>query len=142
MGKRLLVPMDGSEQAAHALRFGLKEFPSSDITVLYVINPIDTGFSPQASLPGYAEEWYKRAEGIAEDIFLEADDVAAEYDRGVDTETVVGRPAHEIVDFAVDNEFDQIVMGSHGRTGVSRILLGSVAESVVRRSPLPVTIVR
>jgi nucleotide-binding universal stress UspA family protein len=142
MGKRLLIPMDGSEQAVHALLFGLKEFPSSDITILHVINPMDTGFSPQASLPGYAEEWYKHAEETADEIFAEADDIAAEFDRGVDTDQVVGRPAREIVTYAKDNDVDQIVMGSHGRAGVSRILLGSVAESVVKRSPIPVTVVR
>jgi nucleotide-binding universal stress UspA family protein len=46
------------------------------------------------------------------------------------------------VDYAAEHDIDHIVVGSHGRTGASRILLGSVAETVARRSPVPVTIVR
>jgi len=55
---------------------------------------------------------------------------------------VVGRPAREITDELESGEYDHVVMGSHGRSGVSRILLGSVAETVLRRSPVPVTVVR
>lgn len=51
---------------------------------------------------------------------------------------LVGNPAKEIVEFAKRNDIDLIVMGSHGVTGLARILLGSVAEGVVRRSPAPV----
>ena len=50
--------------------------------------------------------------------------------------------ARTIVEHAKDDGFDHIVMGSHGRSGVSRILLGSVAEKVVRSSTVPVTVVR
>jgi nucleotide-binding universal stress UspA family protein len=55
---------------------------------------------------------------------------------------VVGRPAREIVDYADENDIDHVVMGSHGRSGVSRIVLGSVAENVVRKSSVPVTVAR
>jgi len=54
----------------------------------------------------------------------------------------VGRPTKVIVEYADDHDIDQIVMGSHGRSGMSRILLGSVAEIVVRRASVPVTVVR
>ncbi|MFB6177175.1 MAG: universal stress protein, partial [Halobaculum sp.] len=60
----------------------------------------------------------------------------------VETDTAVGRPASAIVEYAETNEVDHLVLGSHGRTGVSRLLLGSNAEKVVRRSPVPVTVVR
>jgi nucleotide-binding universal stress UspA family protein len=56
--------------------------------------------------------------------------------------TEIGRPSRAIVEYAEEHDIDHIVMGSHGRSGVTRILLGSVAETVVRRSPVPVTIVR
>jgi len=68
--------------------------------------------------------------------------LAADSDADLETERTVGDPAREIVDYAEDHEIDQIVMGSHGRTGATRLLLGSVAELVVRRSPVPVTVVR
>ncbi len=54
----------------------------------------------------------------------------------------VGRPTKVIVEYADEHDINQIVMGSHGRSGMSRILLGSVAEIVVRRASVPVTVVR
>jgi nucleotide-binding universal stress UspA family protein len=51
-------------------------------------------------------------------------------------------PAHEIAQIAADLEADLVVVGTHGRTGISRLLLGSVAESVVRLAPCPVFVVR
>jgi nucleotide-binding universal stress UspA family protein len=56
----------------------------------------------------------------------------------VTTETLFGAPAQELVAYARRAAIDLIVMGTHGRTGVSRALLGSVAEAVVRRAPCPV----
>jgi nucleotide-binding universal stress UspA family protein len=47
-----------------------------------------------------------------------------------------------IVTYADENDVDHVVLGSHGRKGLTRVLLGSVAEAVVRRSPVPVTVVR
>jgi len=63
-------------------------------------------------------------------------------DRAVERELLAGRPATEIVECAAERDTDQIVMGSHGRDGAARLLLGSVSETVVRRSPVPVTVVR
>ena len=78
----------------------------------------------------------------AESLLESARSVAEERDATVSTETVRGTPARRIVEFAEEEGVDQIVIGSHGRSGVSRVLLGSVAEQVVRRSPVPVTVVR
>jgi nucleotide-binding universal stress UspA family protein len=50
----------------------------------------------------------------------------------------LGTPSEEIVNYADEHEIDLIVMGTHGRTGVARVLLGSVAEKVVRKAPCPV----
>jgi nucleotide-binding universal stress UspA family protein len=55
---------------------------------------------------------------------------------------VSGDPANEIVAYAEETDVDHIVVGSHGRSGLSRVLLGSTAEKVVRRSPVPVTVVK
>lgn len=60
----------------------------------------------------------------------------------IQTEIKTGEAARTIVEYIDDNSIDHIVIGSHGRKGVSRVLLGSVAEKVARRSPTPVTIVR
>lgn len=55
---------------------------------------------------------------------------------------LAGEPVEEIVAFAIQEQVDMIVMGSHGRTGLSRLLMGSVAEGVVRHAPCPVLIVK
>jgi len=70
-----------------------------------------------------------------------ADD--AEFDSSrVDIVTREGRPADESIALADTDEIDQVVMGSRGLSGVKRLLLGSVAETVVRRATVPVNIVR
>ena len=51
---------------------------------------------------------------------------------------LIGNPAEKIVEFAIEKGADLIVMGTHGNTGMTRVLMGSVAEGVVRRSPIPV----
>jgi nucleotide-binding universal stress UspA family protein len=140
MAKRILVPVDGSEQASEALSYALAEFPGAEIGVINVIDPIDVGYTSTVGMPGYSEEWYEESKENAETLFEEAQEMADEYGVTLSTKTDVGQPAQTIVEYA--EEFDQIVMGSHGRSGVSRILLGSVAETVVRRSPVPVTVVR
>ena len=63
---------------------------------------------------------------------------------GLTAETAVirGRPAHAIVEHAKNGGFNLIVMGTHGRTGVSHVVMGSVAERVLRKAPCPVLTVR
>ncbi|MDS0259705.1 universal stress protein [Haloarcula sp. S1CR25-12] len=143
MSKRILVPVDGSEQAAVATAFAAENFPDATLVLFHVINPAEAGYSAQASVPSFSEEWYEQKQTEARERFDELAAVARE--AGVETvERVVevGRPTKTIVEYAEENDIDQIVMGSHGRSGMSRILLGSVAEIVVRRATVPVTVVR
>jgi nucleotide-binding universal stress UspA family protein len=142
MSKRVLVPIDGSDQSDDALDHALEEFSDADITVLHVIDPVDAGYSAPVGIPGGSEEWYEGAQKEAQALFEEAQAVADEYGVTLDTATEMGRPSRTIVGYAEDEGFDHIVIGSHGRAGVSRILLGSVAETVVRRATMPVTVVR
>ncbi len=142
MADRVLVPVDGSEHARRACELVWAEFPDATMVLLHVINPAEAGYSTQASFPTFSEEWYDREQDRAEDLFdeLEAEARTA----GVDVERLVevGKPTRVIVEVADEHDVDHIVMGSHGREGVSRMLLGSVAETVVRRSPVPVTVTR
>ena len=141
MSQHVLVPIDGSDQAEEALSYTFEQFPSATVTLLHVINPARAGYGAQAGLPSFSEEWYDEAEGAAEELFEEAR-AAAPDTVTIETATEVGQPARTIVDFADDHDVDQIVIGSHGRQGISRVLLGSVAEAVVRRSGVPVTVAR
>lgn len=138
----VLLPIDGSPQAQSALEYALEEFEMGEITALNVIDPIEAGYTSQATVPGYSEEWFEQSKAAADELFADAQATADEHDIELATATEVGRPSRTIVSYAEDNGIDHIVIGSHGRSGVTRILLGSVAENVVRRSPMPVTIVR
>jgi len=138
----VLIPIDGSPQSDAALEYALEEFETAKITVINVIDPIEAGYTSQATVPGYSEQWFEQSKSAADELFADAQEVADGYDVELQTATEVGRPSRTIVNYAEDEDIDHIVMGSHGRSGVSRILLGSVAENVVRRSPMPVTIVR
>ncbi|WP_070365786.1 universal stress protein [Halodesulfurarchaeum formicicum] len=137
---RVLVPIDGSAQSNAALEYAVDTFAPDELVLLHVIDPVEAGYSAAATMPGYSEEWYENRKEEAETLFEEA---TASLD-GIDTTTVteVGRPSRAIVSYVEEHDVDHVVMGSHGRSGMTRILLGSVAESVVRRSPIPVTIVR
>jgi nucleotide-binding universal stress UspA family protein len=142
MGKHILVPVDESDGAREACEFVEREFPSATVTLLHVINPAEAGYSMEGSLPTASEEWYERKRSDAESLFEDFESELSGTQRTVHTEVEAGKTTNVIVGYAADNDVDQIVMGSHGRSGVSRILLGSVAETVVRRSPVPVTVVR
>jgi len=142
MGKRILVPVDGSEQAHRAFEFVAEEFGDAEVVLLHVVNPAEAGYSAQASIPSFSEEWYESQQAAAEELFDEIAALTDGTDLSIEREIEVGKPTRAIVEFADENGIDQIVMGSHGRSGVTRILLGSVAEAVVRRSPVPVTVVR
>ena len=138
MDMRILVPIDGSEPAKKALEHALVRFPEASLTVLHVINPVDAGHS----MDGFSAPVFDELEVQADQLLDEAVSVAKAHDRELTTARELGRPARAILDYADENEFDHIVIGSHGRTGVSRILLGSIAETVVRRASVPVTVVR
>lgn len=139
MSSRILVPYDGSGPAEKALEYAFETFPDAAVTALYVV-PIPEGYWTAFGEAGEigAEQGHEHGEEILEN----ATAVATKYDRELDTDIDTGKPAQTIVNRAEENEIDQIVIGSHGREGVSRILLGSVAEMVVRRSPTPVVVVR
>lgn len=141
MSKDVLVPIDGSEGATHAVAYVYEEFPEATIALLHVINPTRAGYGAQAGIPSFSEEWYEDAEEAAEELFEDAR-ADAPATATVETAIEVGQPARTIVEYADEHGVDGIVMGSHGRQGVSRILLGSVAETVVRRAQVPVTVVR
>lgn len=145
MSLHVLVPIDGSEPAWNALDHAAEQHAGGRITVINVVDPIEDVY---LGLEGgyYDADVVERANDRGEELCEEARERFAETG-GLDTtdfQTTVetGNPARMIVEYADENGVDHIVMGSHGRTGVARVLLGSVAETVARRAPIPVTIVR
>lgn len=136
---RVLVPVDGSDPAAAALDYALEQFEDAEIVALFVMDPVD---GATAWGPGSADQWLSVSEERAETTLDAAAETAEAAGRSIQTESILGRPSHTIVEYADEHDVDHIVIGSHGRGGLSRALLGSVAETVVRSAPVPVTVAR
>ena len=139
-----VVPIDGSDQSRQALEYAFSVFPDVETTVLHAIDPMETQYGEGQLIHSEAE--YERLQQQAAQLLADAEALARDYDATVTTTTIVewgpNRPAAAILDYVDANDIDHVIMGSHGRSGVSRVLLGSVAETVARRSPAPVTVVR
>lgn len=134
----ILVPTDGSEPSLRAAEHAAGLAARFDAT-LHALYVVDANPSPLAvSRADVRETLREVGEQAAESVFENVERVAA--DAGVELETamVEGAPAERIVDYAGDNGVDLVVMGTHGRSGLGKRLLGSVTERVVRNAPVPV----
>jgi len=141
MPDNVLVAFDGSPLSERALSYAIENFSDAALTTIYVIDPVDSVIDVEAGGLPVAEDWYDNAQERATNIHTMAEDLAADHDIDLKTVTETGRPARAILEYADDHGIDQIVMGSHGRAGIDRALLGSVAETVTRRARIPVTII-
>lgn len=140
MALHVLVPFDDSEPARTALEHAIEQFPDAQITVLVVTDPSDFAPVPEGVGELSAAE---AAEEVVSDRVASIRSVVPEDGTGrIQTAFRGGAPANEIVDFVEEAGVNHVVIGSEGRSGVSRVLLGSVAETVARHSPVPVTVVQ
>ena len=139
MISRILVPMDDSGMAERALEYALENHPSAEITVLHVVGEPSPmwGEATGLALEGDLEE---AARERAEPVIRRARTLASEHGVEVETNVQVGNPVRAILNRAED--YDAIVMGSHGGTLIDRLYVGDVVQKVFRRSPVPVTVVR
>jgi universal stress protein A len=140
--KRILVPIDFSEYSAHALDFAVAFANKLDATI-HLIHAISV---PAIGIPELGAAW---SPTMIEDLVQagkKAMTKLADERRKVAKigEAVVrlGDPRDLILQAVDDLKIDMIVMGTHGRRGIKRALLGSVAEAVVRASPCPVLTIR
>lgn len=136
----LLVALDRSDPGWAALEYALEHHADEEIVVAHVVDPNESGYGEAAHLGPDGIRERRREQAAA--LFEAAREAAAERGCEIETTLLTGRPATAIVDSATDRGVDRIVVGSHGRSGISRVLLGSVAERIARRSPVPVTIAR
>lgn len=141
MYDQILLPTDGSKGTAAAARHA-GELAATYQATVHVLSVVDGhGQFGTATAAAAAEAWTDAERDRAEDA-IEA--TVAELPDGTETASVIrgGDPKAQIVAYAEEAELDLIVMGTHGRTGLDHYLIGSVAEKVVRRSPVPVMTVR
>lgn len=140
MALHVLVPFDDSEPARTALEHAIEQFPDADLTVLVVTDPSEFAPVPEGIGEQPAAE---AAEEVVSDRVESVRSVVPDGGGGrIRTAFRGGAPANEIVDFVEEAGVNHVVIGSEGRSGVSRVLLGSVAETVARHSPVPVTVVQ
>lgn len=138
MSHRILVPVDGSEESRLVLTHATEQFPDAHITLLHVIEP----FADHSKAAGHEGRRTKQVFENRQQLLDEMVDRGDEYSGTFSTELIYGRPVHVIPQFVETHGIDEVVVGSRGRDGTARLLLGSVAETVVRRVPVPVTVVR
>ena len=125
----ILVALDDSDPSWEALEFALDEHPDAVVTAVHVINPYDTSYGEATQFGVESVIEARREEADA--LFERAEALASEREGNLETATVVGEPAREILAYLEENPVDHVVVGSHGRSGLSRVLLGSVAERSV-----------
>lgn len=139
--KKILCPIDHSDCSKEALRYAVS-FAMKDEAKLYLLHVID--------IRSFDESIDAMSKQIPDDETLNQlktkllDCIPEEIRSGMDVEAIVvqGIPFAEIISTARKENIDMIVIGSHGRTGIAHIMLGSVSEKVVRKAPCPVLTVR
>lgn len=125
MFDRILVPTDGSGPANAALEYA-GEIAATEGATVHVLYVIDPEADPDA----------------ADDVVADGRKWAGETDSPVIDEVHTGEPETAVLEYATTHDVDAVVMGTRGRSGVGRLLLGSVTESVVRNADVPVLVVR
>ena len=139
--KTILHPTDFSAPSEYAFRLAasLARDHGAHLVILHVVPP-PLGLGPEMAAPPippgvYQEQFWEEFRRLTasdprlREVFLQ-------------TEVVEGEPSREILRVAREHGCDLIVMGTHGRTGLARLLMGSVAEAVLRRAPCPVLTVK
>jgi nucleotide-binding universal stress UspA family protein len=143
--KHLLIATDRSELAQKAVDqgFALAKALNAKATVIYVTPRWTSTVSGEAALAFPVENYNKSVAEEASKILSSVDDAAKKADITCDTMHVIDRfPAEGIIETATARGCDLIVMASHGRRGLGRLILGSQANEVVTRSTIPVLICR
>ena len=134
--ERILFPTDFSDHAAHAQRaaVSLATQYGADLHLIHVVQlfsyVVDFGMDNTAQYESVRESLQKMMDGLVEGL--------AEAPFPVTGELIQGDPVKEIIRVAREDNSDLIVMGTHGRGALEHVLLGSIAEKVVRKAPCPV----
>ena len=123
--RKVFCPVDFSDESRAALRVAadLARRVGAELTLFHA-ESADSMLQAAATPAGRLGEWKREAERLGVE--------------RVATASASGQPATTIVEAAMSGGFDLVVMGTHGRTGFRHALMGSVAEKVVRMSPVPV----
>jgi nucleotide-binding universal stress UspA family protein len=139
----ILAPTDFSAQARHALDVAMAWSHHFDarLSMLHVLES-----HPPPGIYGMEEasdpKWTQRVEDAARDELQEWHETLQDQAPNVHARLESGEAAAVLLDYAEENDVDLLILGSHGRTGVERFLLGSTTEKVIRSAPCPVLVVK
>jgi universal stress protein A len=140
--RQILAPTDFSEcsKQAVACAYELAQAFGAKLVLLHVIEALPSyiGFIPPGGAAMLLGDLERQARLDLAEVLPEAEAAEVEVTR----QLVVGSPSHEIVKVAAAEQVDLIVIATHGRTGFSHLVMGSVAERVVRTAPCPVITIR
>jgi len=123
-----------------ALEHACRTHQDATITALYVSN-VATGQNRLIAGGSFAD-WKREEDRRADELLETAHERATSLGVEIETAHEFGDPIRYIVGYASEGDFDQVVIGNHGRDGITRLALGSVAERVVRQAPMPVVVVK
>ncbi|MCS7068410.1 MAG: universal stress protein [Meiothermus sp.] len=143
MFKKILIPTDGSEFGQDALEQGLDlaKMSGGEVTILYAIeNPYEPFKSYATQPPEYFEQLMNDHKATAQKVLSRI--CAKAQSKGVRTRTVIveEHPVPAILEAAQDH--DLVVMATHGRKGIDRVMMGSVTDKVLHNCSTPVLVVR
>ena len=135
--RRIIVPFDYSDDSMHAVRVGMSLAESKEnVHLVHVLNELSVGQEHFDWSPSRDEERVAQAKKAIED------QLALANITGIAVNVIVGDPAAAIVELANEIETDLIVIPSHGYTGLQKLVLGSVAQGVVRHARCPVLVLK
>jgi len=141
MYKKILVPLDGSELAECVLPH-VKDIAAGcgggQVVLLRVVEPLPAETPPAVDFEAVQRSGQKAAEEYLAKIKAQL----SKEGLNVEGKVITGRAADAIADFAQREKVDLVVIATHGRTGISRWVFGSVADRLIRSSPAPVLVIR
>ncbi|MCK4937627.1 MAG: universal stress protein [Methanosarcinales archaeon] len=139
--KKIVVATDGSENSVNAVKHAVEvaRISEASLSAMYVV---DTGVFASIPVDMAMGDMYEMLKKEGDDAVKKVEDIAHAAGIEIESFNVEGHPAEEIIKISENVSADLIVMGTLGKSGLDRFLLGSVAEKVLRNSNIPVMVVR
>jgi nucleotide-binding universal stress UspA family protein len=141
MIKKILIPLDGSEFADKSLPYAIElgQKLEAELILVWVLHPMvimsDYGLTAYQKITSMEEN-------EAKSYLMAAQTELRKHNLSVDTKILEGPVADSIIDLVIQEQIDLVVMSTHGRSGLSRWVYGSVATKVLQHAPCPVFLVR
>ena len=144
--KKILCPFDFSKNSQEAFQYAIHLMSKDDDATIYLAHVVDSRVFDYSS-PFYGQEPSVMKVALDQPTREQLEnkllaEVPEEIQNRVETIILFGVPFHEIIMAARNMDIDLIVIGTHGRTGLAHMIIGSVAEKVVRKAPCPVLSVK